>query len=57
VDEVLRWAPYPLATAEVAVLREVDLDEAEAELGPAAAHADGRGYWCAPERAAALDKP
>jgi hypothetical protein len=56
VDEALRWARYPLATAEVAMLREVELDAAEAELLSVAAQADGRGYWCAAERAAALDK-
>jgi 2-hydroxychromene-2-carboxylate isomerase len=46
--EVLSWAPYPLATAEVAELRQVsveeagrELDEAGAEFAPVA----GDGYW------------
>jgi predicted DsbA family dithiol-disulfide isomerase len=48
VDEVLDWAPYPLATAEVAELRGVSLDEAREELDQAGAtftEAAGDGYW------------
>jgi predicted DsbA family dithiol-disulfide isomerase len=50
VEEVLAWTRYPLATAEVAELREVGLDEARAELQEAGAHltpAAGDGYWSA----------
>jgi predicted DsbA family dithiol-disulfide isomerase len=48
VDEVLSWAPYALATAEVAELRGVGLDQAREELQRAGAKlatlADD-GYW------------
>lgn len=50
VEDVLSWAPYPLASAEVAELRGIAIDEARdelqragAELAPAAAD----GYWSA----------
>ena len=48
VDDVLDWAPYPLATAEVAELRGVGVDEAREELNRAGAtftEAAGDGYW------------
>jgi predicted DsbA family dithiol-disulfide isomerase len=48
VQEVLDWAPYPLATAEVAELRGVSLDQARDELQQAGAKlaAVARdGYW------------
>ncbi len=47
-DEVLSWAPYPLATAEVAELRGIGLDQARDELqaaGAELAEAAGDGYW------------
>jgi predicted DsbA family dithiol-disulfide isomerase len=47
-EEVLAWAPYALATAEVAELRGVSLDAARAELEAAGARfapAAGDGYW------------
>jgi predicted DsbA family dithiol-disulfide isomerase len=50
VDEILFWAPYPLATAEVAELRGIAIDQARDELQRAgaklAAVADD-GYWSA----------
>jgi hypothetical protein len=48
VQEVLVWAPYPLATAEVAELRGVSLGQARDELQQAGAKlaAVARdGYW------------
>jgi predicted DsbA family dithiol-disulfide isomerase len=48
VDEVLDWARYPLATAEVAELRGVGVDEAREQLDQAGAtftEAAGDGYW------------
>jgi predicted DsbA family dithiol-disulfide isomerase len=48
VEEVLSWAPYPLATAEVAELRGVALERAREELlraGAMLAAAAGDGYW------------
>ena len=48
VDEVLSWAPYPLATAEIAELRGISLDQAQDELRQAGAklsEAAGDGYW------------
>jgi hypothetical protein len=48
VDEVLSWASYPLATAEVAELLGVGLDGARAQLqraGAELAPAAGDGYW------------
>ena len=50
VEEVLSWASYPLATAEVAELRGVGLEEARKELDGAGAELDpaaGDGYWSA----------
>jgi hypothetical protein len=48
VDEVLAWATYPLATAEVAELMGVGLAEAREQLQHAGAEfaaAAGDGYW------------
>jgi predicted DsbA family dithiol-disulfide isomerase len=48
VEEVLDWAPYPLATAEVAELRGVSLEQARSELDRAGADlavSAGDGYW------------
>ncbi len=53
VEEVLAWAPYPLATAEVAELMGTDLDTAREQLQAAGAEfepAAGDGYWSAPSR-------
>jgi predicted DsbA family dithiol-disulfide isomerase len=47
-EEVLSWAPYPLATAEVAELRGIDLGQARDELqrgGATLAESAGDGYW------------
>lgn len=48
VEEALAWAPYPLATAEVAELRGIGLDQARQELeraGAKLAEAARDGYW------------
>jgi predicted DsbA family dithiol-disulfide isomerase len=48
VEEILSWAPYPLASAEVAELRGIGLDEARTELHQSGAQftpAAGDGYW------------
>jgi len=50
VGEVLDWAPYPLATAEVAGIMEVPVDVARrllAEAGAVAHPAAGDAYWSA----------
>ncbi len=46
-EEALSWAGTPLATQEVAVLREIDFDDAREELGRAAREQPvGRdGFW------------
>jgi predicted DsbA family dithiol-disulfide isomerase len=47
-EEILSWAPYPLATAEVAELRGIGLDQAREELqgaGATVAEVAGDGYW------------
>jgi predicted DsbA family dithiol-disulfide isomerase len=47
-DEVLSWASYPLATAEVAELLGVGVEEARGQLHAAGAQYDeaaGDGYW------------
>jgi predicted DsbA family dithiol-disulfide isomerase len=47
-EEILSWAPYPLATAEVAELRGIGLEQAREELqqsGAKLAAAAGDGYW------------
>ena len=48
--EVLAWAPFPLATAEVAELRGIDRDRARGELAQAGASftpSANDGYWAA----------
>jgi predicted DsbA family dithiol-disulfide isomerase len=48
VEEILSWAPYPLATAEVSELRGVGLEDARTELQQSGARltpAAGDGYW------------
>ena len=48
VEEVLAWAPYPLATAEVAELRGTPIDQAREELAQAGATftpSANDGYW------------
>jgi predicted DsbA family dithiol-disulfide isomerase len=48
VEEILAWAPYPLATAEVAELRGIGVDQAREELEQAGAkltESAGDGYW------------
>lgn len=48
VEEILAWAPYPLATAEVAELRGLTVDQAREELeaaGATLAESAGDGYW------------
>ncbi len=50
VAEVLAWAPYALATAEVAALRGIKIDEARGELERAGASFEPKatdGYWAA----------
>jgi predicted DsbA family dithiol-disulfide isomerase len=51
--EVLGWAPYPLATAEVAAVCDAEIDDVRAELARAGAGftpVGGDGYWTAPDR-------
>jgi predicted DsbA family dithiol-disulfide isomerase len=48
VADVLEWAPFPLATAEVAELRGIGLDQARGELEQAGASCTpsaNDGYW------------
>jgi predicted DsbA family dithiol-disulfide isomerase len=48
VSEILDWAPYPLATAEIAELRGIDRDAARQELQDAGATFEAvadDGYW------------
>jgi predicted DsbA family dithiol-disulfide isomerase len=50
VDDVLAWAPFALATAEVAELRGVEIDAAREELARAGASftpSANDGYWAA----------
>jgi hypothetical protein len=50
VNEVLAWAPYAFATAEVAELRGTDIDQARGELQRAGATftpSATDGYWTA----------
>jgi hypothetical protein len=50
VDEVLAWAPYALATAELAELRGVDIENARGELERTGARFTSSatdGYWAA----------
>lgn len=46
-NEVLDWAPYPLATAEVAALRGISVEAARSELEPVATweQVGEDGYW------------
>jgi len=51
VEEVLAWAPYPLATAEIAVIMEIDVATAAQRLTDAGAHATptaNDAYWSSP---------
>jgi predicted DsbA family dithiol-disulfide isomerase len=51
MEQILSWAPYPLATAEVAELRGIGIDQAREELQQAGAElaaAAGDGYWSTP---------
>jgi predicted DsbA family dithiol-disulfide isomerase len=48
VEEILAWAPYPLASAEVAELRGIALEDARRELARSGAQLTpvaGDGYW------------
>ena len=48
IEDVLAWAPYPLATAEVAIVMETDLATAARRLAESAAHAipaANDAYW------------
>jgi len=50
VEEILAWAPYALATAEVAELRGIAIKYARAELERARARfmpSANDGYWTA----------
>jgi predicted DsbA family dithiol-disulfide isomerase len=49
VDELLAWAPYPLATAEVAAIMESSIDDARTALGAVATFTPvgEDGYWSA----------
>lgn len=49
--EVLEWAPFPLATVEVAAIRAISNDEALAELHDvgSATHVGNDAYWRVPE--------
>lgn len=48
VEEILTWAPYPLASAEIAALRGIEPEAARRELEASGAKltpAAGDGYW------------
>jgi len=50
VEAILAWAPYALATAEVAELRGIEIDQARGELERARARftpSANDGYWAA----------
>ena len=49
-EEVLRWAGTPLASKEVAVVRDIPVDQAREELGRVAeeAHVGADGFWTLP---------
>ncbi len=49
-EEVLRWTGTPLASKEVAVVRDVPLDDAREELGRIAVedHVGADGFWSLP---------
>jgi hypothetical protein len=49
-SEVMDWAPYPLATAEIAAVCDGEPDDVRAELARSGAHftpVGGDGYWSA----------
>ena len=50
VEEVLEWTGTPLATQEVAVVRDIPFEQAREELGRVAAeeHVGADGYWTLP---------
>jgi predicted DsbA family dithiol-disulfide isomerase len=51
VDEVLAWAPYPLATAEIAAVCDREIPDVRAELARGGARFEpvgGDGYWSRP---------
>ena len=48
VEQILEWATYPLATAEIAELRGIGIEDAREELERAGARFEavaGDGYW------------
>ncbi len=48
VEQILEWATYPLATAEIAELRGIGIEDAREELERAGARLQavaGDGYW------------
>ncbi len=52
VREVLEWAPFPLATVEIAAIRDADIDGVREELRTLEAHltpVGPDGYWTLPE--------
>ena len=51
VEEVLRWAPTPLATKEVAVICDIPLADAREQLGRVAVerHVGAEGLWSLPD--------
>lgn len=51
VEEVLRWAPTPLATKEVAVICDIPIADAREQLGRVAVerHVGADGLWTLPE--------
>ncbi len=53
VEELLRWSPEPLATAEIALIMQISLDQAREALGATATwHPAGAdGYWTLPDPA------
>jgi 2-hydroxychromene-2-carboxylate isomerase len=60
VDEVLAWAPYPLATAEIAAVCDRDIPDVRAELARGGARFDpvgGDGYWSLPRVSASGHLP
>ena len=50
-DEVLRWTGTPLASKEVAVVRDISVDDAREELGRIAVedHVGADGFWSLPD--------
>jgi hypothetical protein len=48
VEQILEWAKYPLATAEIPELRGIGIEDAREELERAGARFEavaGDGYW------------